>query len=190
MTRLTSPAPEAGWLGRWFTAARRDGLLTALSAEPWHTLCAVLSFTARDGRRVFTLDQLALALGASRAVADERLRTLAAQQFRGGPVAHVECDSAGEVYGASLARIEFLSETEHHDPAVRSPHSDTTDDQLAAGLSELGLNPTQIDGLLQNYPAERIARQLGWLPARGARNPAALLIRAIEGDWEAPKEGR
>ena len=61
-------------------------------------------------------------------------------------------------------------------------------DALVADLQAVGLQPDQIDGLLQRFPRVRIRRQLEWLPARQARNPAALLIRAVEQDWLAPRE--
>ena len=41
-----------------------------------------------------------------------------------------------------------------------------------------GRGNKKIEALLQRFPAERIRRQLDWLPHRQARNPAALLIRA------------
>src|SRR5689334_14874492 len=68
---------ESVWLGRWFTGARREGLLSALPSEAWQTLSAILSFTTRDGRRVFSVDQLALALRESRETAEARLNALA-----------------------------------------------------------------------------------------------------------------
>jgi hypothetical protein len=54
---LQEGASERYWLGRWFTAARRAGLLAHLSPEEWQTFSAILSFTASDGLRLFTLDQ-------------------------------------------------------------------------------------------------------------------------------------
>src|SRR3954469_16537795 len=92
------PAPEltAVTLGRWFTAARREGLLALLAPEVWHTLSALLSFTNRDGRRVFTVDQLAIALGQSREVARARLDQLAVTPWRDEPLAVLEHDLTGE----------------------------------------------------------------------------------------------
>jgi hypothetical protein len=71
-----APPSEAHWLGRWFTAARREGLLALLPPDLWQTLCALLSFTSRDGRRSFTIDQLAVALGQPREQALSRLEAL------------------------------------------------------------------------------------------------------------------
>src|SRR3954452_22925569 len=87
-----APALTAAALGRWFTAARREGLLALLPPEVWHTLSALLSFTNRDGRRTFTVDQLAIALGQSREVALARLDQLTQTEWRGEPLAVLEPD--------------------------------------------------------------------------------------------------
>src|SRR5438094_829621 len=105
----TDPEPRAFWLGRWFTAARRDGLLALLTPEVWHTLSAILSFTCRDGRREFTIDQLAVALGQSRDASLARLDQLTQSTWRDEPLAVLERDPLGEITGASLASLEVLS---------------------------------------------------------------------------------
>jgi hypothetical protein len=188
------PAAEAAWLGRWFTAARRVGLLALLPAEAWHTLSALLSFTRRDGGRSFTLDQLAIALGQSREQAQERLEQLTQLEWKGEPLARLEHDPTGEVVGVQLTPLDCLDRIE---PAVEpvtapdrllEPSPTGTAPPLAPALEKVGLDTDQIESLLQRFPAERIRRQLDWLPHRQARNPAALLIRAIEQDWSAPRE--
>jgi hypothetical protein len=198
-TRFASPPPaepavEAAWLGRWFTAARRVGLLALLPAEAWHTLSALLSFTRRDGGRSFTLDQLAIALGQSREQAHERLEQLTQLDWHDGPLARLEHDPAGEVVGVHLAPIECLERIDP--PASVSPTAERPAEpapppaapDLSPALAAVGLEAEQIEALLQHFPAERIRRQLDWLPHRQARNPAALLIRAIEQNWSAPRE--
>ena len=40
--------------------------------------------------------------------------------------------------------------------------------------------------MLGRYPIDRIARQLEMLPFRNAKEPAAMLIKAIKEDWTAP----
>lgn len=194
--------PEAYWLGRWFTSARREGLLALLAPEVWHTLSAILSFTSREGRRDFTLDQLAVALGQSREQARSRLETLTAIDWQGQPLATLERDREGEIAGAVLAPLEALAGARAPQPEPPSaadaapvpaasdatPASQAPKAALAAELAAVGLDPDQIDGVLTGFPQERIRRQLDWLPARQARNPAALLIRAIEQNWSAPRE--
>jgi hypothetical protein len=188
--------PDAYWLGRWFTAARREGLLALLLPEVWHTLSAVLSFTCRDGRREFTLDQLAIALGQSREGARSRLEQLTETNWRDQPLATLERDLHGEIRGATLAPIVVLSGAKAPLPADREalfpelppgPEAGEQDD-LVPELQAVGLNPDQINWLLKSFPRVCIRRQLDWLPRRQARNPAALLIRAIEADWGPPRE--
>jgi hypothetical protein len=187
-------ATEARWLGRWFTAARRAGLLALLPAEAWHTLSALLSFTRRDGGRSFTLEQLAIALGQSRATVAQRLTQLTEIEWHGEPLARVEHDPAGEVVGVQLASIECLDRIAPPDASVATPADPDASAPsmpppgLAADLERVGLDAEQIQSLLHRFSAERIRRQLDWLSQRQARNPAALLIRAIEQDWSAPRE--
>jgi len=200
-TRTSRPLPlvpqattasDAYRLGRWFAGIRRAGLLAALSPQAWHTLCALLSFTSREGTRHFTLEQLALALGAPRDVAQTQLTMLTEITWQGGPLLRLERSAAGEVAGAQLAPLELLEQivlTATTATAVDSPIEipPTAAASLTDALATAGLNPGQIERLVDRYSPGRIQRQLTWLPARQARNPAALLVRAIEGDWEAPK---
>lgn len=187
--------PDAYWLGKWFTGARREGFLALLTPEAWHTLCAILSFTSRDGRRCFTLDQLAVALGQPREVAEQRLEQLATTQWRGQALLTVEFDRDGAVAGAVLANLEVFARVTT--PELKPPRNEPdrvadamADSALRSELARIGLEVVQIDHLLSKFPAERIQRQLAWLPERDARNPAALLLRAIEQDWDAPREGK
>src|SRR5688572_22478256 len=101
----STPETPAFWLGRWFTAARREGLLALLTPEVWHTLSALLSFTCRDQQRVFTVDQLGVALGLSREQARTRLEQLTQIEWQGVPLATLEADRSGEIVGAVLAPI-------------------------------------------------------------------------------------
>jgi len=191
-------AQEAHTLGRWFAAARREGLLARLTPEAWQTLSALLSFTGRDGRRLFSLDQLAAALGQPREAAQSRLEQLLQTEWKGQPLVQLEVSPAGEPAGAVLAPLELLDRVEPAEfPPARATGS-ATDSRtaatavtaaagLAAELEAVGLLPVQSDRLLQEFGPERVRRQLQWLPARGARNPAALLIRSVEEDWEKPR---
>lgn len=197
MSQRSSRPPESNayWLGRWFTGARRDGFLALLTPEEWHTLSAILSFTSRDGRRHFTLDQLAVALGQPRNEAEQRLEQLAATQWRDQSLLVVEHDRDGAVAGVVLADLELFARvtlpergpTPASNDVVRP---DGAASELRTELTKIGLEPAQVDHLLSKFPVERIQRQLAWLPEREARNPAALLLRAIEQDWDAPREGK
>ena len=50
----------------------------------------------------------------------------------------------------------------------------------------LGIEKSVLDLLKQRYAAERILRQLEWLPYRNPRDAAAMLVSAVQGDWEMP----
>ena len=191
--RGSTPEPslitQAVWLGRWFTGARREGFLAQVPPEAWHTLSAVLSFTTHDGRRVFSLDQLAATLGTGRDEARHRLHALAALEWHNAPLLAPQQAADGELVGALLLPIELLTLVQpapglEEESASPPPASSS----LREALARVGLNSFQVDWLLRTYSAGRIQRQLDWLPAREAHNPPALLIRAIEQDWDAPKE--
>lgn len=62
-------------------------------------------------------------------------------------------------------------------------------DQLILSLAEVGVSLRKAEDLVERYPWERIRQQLKWLPARGARRAASLLIVAIEKDFDAPVYG-
>jgi len=180
---------RTAFLGKWFTGIRRQGLLALLAPEVWHTLSAVLSFTSRDGSRRFGLNQLAATLGVSREDARLRLSTLAQTPWQGAPLVKIDIEPDGEVHLVDVAPIEGLAEINpagDEDLQLR-PYSAVAPD-LERALLEIGLNPAQIQSLCMRHPEAAIRRQVTWLPARGARNPAALLIRAIEQDWDEPKE--
>ncbi len=57
---------------------------------------------------------------------------------------------------------------------------------LRRALLDVGLTRDEADELLAGFPRDVIQKQLDWLPARGARNPARYLVAAIRGDYAAP----
>lgn len=184
----TEPITETVFLGRWFTGIRRAGFLALLDPSSWHTLSAVISFTSRDGSRRFTADQLAAALGQPRELALRHLDVLAGIFWKDQPLLTLERD-AGDVTGAALAHIECLAVSPPPGEDLELQPSHTLPAELMRELGTVGLNHAQIDSLAKRFPEDEIRRQLDWLPSRGARNPAALLIRAIEQAWDEPKEG-
>ena len=58
---------------------------------------------------------------------------------------------------------------------------------LRRRLENNGLTRDQADKLLATHSWQRIEQQLGWLPFRNAKNPAAFLAAAIEGCYEEPR---
>ncbi len=190
---------EKHLLGRWLAQARRQGLLAAVPPEAWHTLCAVLSFTCRDGERRFTPEQLALSLAVPREEAERRLLALASVQWQGQPLAEPARYPDGALGGARVGPSDLLlGVNEAAEPQPAPPRRDggpragaaapRPDGALKERLLAVGLLPDQAERLLTHFPEERIARQLAWLPRRGARNPAAFLLKAVANDWPAPKE--
>lgn len=218
--RDARPEPDSYLVGRWFAAARRQGLLAAVPPEAWHTLSALLSFTCRDGRRLFTVDQLALSLALPRAEALRRVGELETVQWQGQPLALLVRDAADEVEGAETAPADLLLRVQPPPSALppaslpppvlqlpvspvevapgvgAAPAAGVSDEYLDAAatpdlttaLLAVGLTAEQAERLLTDFPVERVRRQLAWLPRRSARNPAAFLVRAVEGDWAGPKE--
>ena len=49
-----------------------------------------------------------------------------------------------------------------------------------------GVSRSIASELLEKYPSERVKRQIQMLPYRNAKEPAAMLIKAIKEDWSAP----
>jgi hypothetical protein len=197
-TDVTPPQNELLALSEWFAALRRAGWFALVPAEEWHTLSALLSFPHRDGACSFTPEQVAYVLGTEETEATRRLDALSRLEWRGGPFLTFDRDVYGKVCGASLAplglfgsgpSLEYGGSSSWEDPAgeATSGAPSLRGSGLALRLQDAGLYPDQVDRLLSSYSEDRIIRQLDWLPARKARVPAAMLVRAVEGDWGPPK---
>ena len=61
---------------------------------------------------------------------------------------------------------------------------------MKALLLQVGLLPEQAETLLNAYDPLRIRRQLAWLPYRGAKNPAGMLLAAVKDNYEIPQLAR
>jgi hypothetical protein len=57
---------------------------------------------------------------------------------------------------------------------------------VRAKCAVLEVAPSVVEVLLEKYPLELIERQLEWLPFRNPRDPAGMLIRAVQDDWDRP----
>jgi hypothetical protein len=184
-------------LSDWFAALRRADWFSLIPAEEWRTLSALLSFPHRDGACAFTPEQAAYVLGTDEAEAERRIDALSRAEWRAAPLIALDRDAFGRICGAALAPLGLFdnalspdspgsadARAEATGPAPQSPAAS----DLARRLEQAGLYPDQVDRLLSAHSEERIRRQLDWLPLRHARVPAALLVRAIEGDWGPPKE--
>ena len=69
-----------------YVAARRSGLLAAISDRDWKTLCTLATYMDAEGYCFPSQAALARAMGCSRQMANERIRNLAAFRFQGQAV--------------------------------------------------------------------------------------------------------
>jgi biotin operon repressor len=69
-----------------YVAARRSGLLAAISDRDWKTLCTLATYMDAAGYCFPSQAALARAMGCSRQMANERIRNLAAFRFQGQAV--------------------------------------------------------------------------------------------------------
>jgi len=79
-----------------YVEARTSGLLAAISDRDWKTLCALATYMDGDGYCFPSQVELARALGCSRQMANERIKSLATFRFQGKPVVLVEKDGRTE----------------------------------------------------------------------------------------------
>ena len=78
---------------------------------------------------------------------------------------------------------------EHTTEDRRCLHGVVNTDKRKRILRELlkhGVSGSTASQMLDKYPIERISGQLEMLPFRNAKEPAAMLIKAIRDDWAAP----
>jgi len=83
-------------------------------------------------------------------------------------------------------QTQAAPETEASEPATRIEAEHPHRKELRRCLQNIGIAPDQIEYLFSNFEAERIEKQLGWLPFRQVRNPSAYLVAAIVHDYEEP----
>ena len=71
---------------KMYVTARTSGLLAAISDRDWKTLCTLATYMDADGYCFPSQTELAKALGCSRQMANERIKSLAQFRFQGKPV--------------------------------------------------------------------------------------------------------
>src|SRR3954468_19511116 len=69
-----------------YVAARTSGLLATISDRDWKTLCTLATYMDGEGFCFPSQAELARALGCSRQMANERVKSLAAFRFQEHPV--------------------------------------------------------------------------------------------------------
>lgn len=89
-----------------------------------------------------------------------------------------ELEPIGEILPQSLPnKPEPLSP----DEAVLSER-----EELTLELMEFGVSMRKAEQLVTRYPLKKLRRQIRWLPLRGPKRPASLLIASIENNYDAP----
>ena len=79
-----------------YVAARTSGLLSAISDRNWKTLCTLATYMDADGYCYPSQQELAAAMGCSRQMANERIKSLAEFRFEGQPVLIIVKEKRGK----------------------------------------------------------------------------------------------
>lgn len=100
-----------------YVAARTSGLLAAMSDRDWKTLCTLATYMDSDGYCFPSQKELAAAMGCSRQMANERIRSLAKFRFEEQPVLLIVKGnrSKGGKWGRNGYRVLSLSNLRIYD---------------------------------------------------------------------------
>lgn len=79
-----------------YVAARISGLLAEMSDRDWKTLCVLATYMNKEGFCYPSQSELSRAMGVSRQMANERIKSLARFRFRGKPVLLIEKGTRSE----------------------------------------------------------------------------------------------
>lgn len=79
-----------------------------------------------------------------------------------------------------------MSETPPRVPVYWPPTPAQEVEDVKRRLTALGVSADQVTRLLMTHDTAKIDRQLDWLPYRKAKKPAALIVVAIDRDFDAP----
>jgi hypothetical protein len=88
-----------------------------------------------------------------------------------------------------LSVRESQAEQDKQTEKTKQDYSKETDDPLLlvrARCKHLGIAATILDIWLGQHAPQYILQQLDWLPFRNPRDAAAMLVSALQGDWERP----
>lgn len=93
-----------------YVAARTSGLLAAISDREWKTLCTLATYMDGQGFCFPSQAELARAMGCSRQMANERVKSLAEFRFQGQPVlVTVKAERDGGKWGRNGYRVLGLA---------------------------------------------------------------------------------
>lgn len=109
-----------------YVEARRSGLLSAISDRDWKTLCTLATYMDADGYCYPSQAELAKAMGCSRQMANERVRSLASFRFEGQSVLLVVKGERSEQgtwsrNGYRVLPISSLRIYDHDQPVIGQP---------------------------------------------------------------------
>lgn len=182
------------------TVFRMRGRLRRLSQVLWREQPLVTIQQAGDGQQFFFPSPHLLATRHSAilpATKWKRGQSVDSEMITGETSPAIPASSREAViaysranYGRPRAEVEAQIERFLRGEPEPSTPEEAARLLLRRRLLDKGLTQEQADRLLASYPPESLERQLVWLPYRYARNPAGLLMAAIEGDYDAPMAWR
>ena len=115
-----------------YVAARESGLLAAISDRDWKTLCTLATYMDGEGYCYPSQAELAKAMGCSRQMANERVKSLAAFRFQGRQVLLVvkgQRSGSGE-WTRNGYRVLPISRLRIYDAAAPQAQSDSANDTM------------------------------------------------------------
>jgi biotin operon repressor len=117
-----------------YVAARESGLLAAISDRDWKTLCTLATYMDGEGYCYPSQAELARAMGCSRQMANERIKSLASFRFNGQQVLLVVKEGRTEKgeWAKNGYRVLPISRLRIYDAPASSTDSDTANDSEQA----------------------------------------------------------
>jgi hypothetical protein len=159
--------------------ARMERLITLV----WRGQPVVREVQHELGADTYTLSPHLLAVREA-AGAPAAERTLPAYRAAGreAVVARSRAEHATPRAEAERMVLEQLG----HRPPEPGPDPSSPEGAALNRLLAVGVSHAVALHLVRDYPIGEVSAQLDWLPYRAAKNPARLVVAAIENDYDAP----
>lgn len=131
-----------------YVAARESGLLAAISDRDWKTLCTLATYMDGDGYCYPSQAELARAMGCSRQMANERIKSLAAFRFNGQQVLVVVKEGRTEKgeWAKNGYRVLPISRLRIYDVPASQTDSDSPNDSTTEAGSTVSRNLDTVAG--------------------------------------------
>lgn len=125
-----------------YVAARESGLLAAISDRDWKTLCTLATYMDGDGYCYPSQAELARAMGCSRQMANERIKSLAGFRFNDQQVLLVVKEGRTEKgeWAKNGYRVLPISRLRIYDAPASQAASDSANDSAAAAENTVSRN--------------------------------------------------